>query len=376
MTKNANQKIWPFTGSPRASYESDNLDGGGGQPPSDGYEVSKVLDSFEYASIPVNYQDPLWNQYTGDPTDGPDPGTESINTTAGLYGNNALEIEITSTPANVYMQFYPALSSTEIAFAREFVTGYQLDTYNRLRFWAKLPDGLTRSGGGITNLHFGTYYRASNGDRSGFESGGNHYYHYHDVESSNGAWHQFIIDWHPSHIRGQNGNTEHGEKQYPSSEAGFNYFDLLTRFYFDAEGSVASAGDKFLFDGFEFYHEPNTENVAQIYSLNAVFDPTTNKISVNWNRNKDENSINHEVRYAFTSFHDNGGWTHGNAAPSGTVVPPSTGGYNQMYYDTTAIDVTGEDAIYIAIKPTNSALFRQIRVPLTSAGYPAIGGNN
>lgn len=339
-----------------------------------GYSESIVLDSFEYASIPVNYESPQWSQYTGDPTDGPDPGTEGINTTDGLYGSNALEITISSVPANVYMQHYTAVSSVEINYTRDFLPDWKLDTYNRLRFWIKMPLGIAPSGSGNINAHFGTYYRASTGNRNNAESGGNHFYHYFNLDSCNGAWQQVIVDCHPSHIRGQNGNTEHGPRPYPSSEVGYNYFDLLTRFYWDMEGSVANANDKFLFDGFEFYEEPHTENIDQIYSLSGCYDPIANKFRISWNRDKNENSTTHQVRYALTSFHENGGWTHGSSAPNGTVTPPGFGGYNNMAYETTSLDVSTLDAIYFAIKPSNSASFRQIRIPITAAGYPAIGG--
>ena len=342
------------------------------------FAVNNILDTFEYETIPSTNVDGTtpentleWNQYESDNTAGPDPGSESIDVGGGIFGSNALKIRVDS--GNLYMQHYSAVSNTRWAWLREFAKStYELDTYNRLRFWLKMPSGaLSRSSNGSANLHFGTYVRSTTGSQSTQNAGGNHWYHYQDVDAT-GEWHQFIIDWHPNHSVGSNGATEQGERQYPTSEAGHNYFDALTRVYVDiTSGSVTNAD--FYFDGSEFYYDPNPENVAQIYSLNGVYVPSTNEINVGWMREKTDNAVVFDIRYAFTSFHANGGWTHGTAAPSGTAAAKDIGGYNGIEYVNRTINVSGYDAIYIAIKPQGSELFREIRIPVTENGYPVIG---
>src|SRR5262249_29497958 len=112
------------------------------------------------------------------------------------------------------------------------------------------------------------------------------------------------------------------------------------------------------------------ENLDQIYSLNGVYIPSSNKVHVGWNRNKNENSVKHEVRYSFDDVF-RVGWANAIAAPGGLITPPGFGGYNLMSWETTAINVTGKKVIYIAIKPQNSSLFRQIAIPLASTAGSA-----
>ena len=82
-----------------------------------------------------------------------------------------------------------------------------------------------------------------------------------------------------------------------------------------------------------------------------------------WERFKDDNTINHEVRYSFSDIHQIG-WDAATPAPNGTITPPGWQGYNGMFYDTTALPLAGHSVVYIAIKPQNSNLFTQIAVRL------------
>ncbi|VAW68278.1 hypothetical protein MNBD_GAMMA09-3535 [hydrothermal vent metagenome] len=310
----------------------------------------------------------LFNQYEGDPTQGPDIGSETVTNEDSLSGNYSLKITIDSgdiTSGSIYTQFYPKVSSLVWEnMSTQIETGtWTKDKYNRMRFWMKLPPGMAFAPPGQTNLHFGTYVRASNGDKSSAESGGNHFYHYFNVEST-GVWHQFIIDTHPTHARGNSGGTEEGNREYPTGEAGYNYFDALTRFYVDARNGLPNYPAYYYLDKFEFYEETNLENIDQIYSLNAVYEPNKNKLTVGWNRDKNENSVKHEVKYSFTDIHSTG-WDAATSAPNGIITPPGWQGYNRMRWSTSSIDLTGKVSIYIGIKPENSSLFRQIKIPVT-----------
>ncbi len=341
----------------------------------------KVLDDFEYDDLRISNPTGetiknrlLWSQYEGDPTEGPDPGSVRIDPTDSVDGSRSLAVDVTG--GNVYLQFYTKVNSTTWEWARHFVRdgNWSFDTYNRLRFWVKLPDGISRKSGGQSNTRFGTYYRATTGRMDSAESGGNHYYHYYNLEST-GVWHQVIVDWHPNNIRGQSGGTDWGEKQYPTGEQGYNYFDLLTRFYFEINGGLSSYPAVFRFDGFEFYTEPNDENLEQVYALNGAFNNNTGTLYLGWMRHKDENNVDHEVRYAFSNIHELG-WSNATPAPSGIVSPDGWGGYNAMDYTTNQINVGSNDFLYVAIKPQNSNRFRQITIPIdlsTSSGLPNPG---
>jgi hypothetical protein len=118
-----------------------------------------------------------------------------------------------------------------------------------------------------------------------------------------------------------------------------------------------------LLDEFEFYQEPHPENDQQIYSLTGTYVAATNRIIVSWNRNKNDNTINHEIRYAFSSLHEIG-WNAATPAPNGLARPLGDGGYNNMIYESTGLPLAGRSLVYIAIKPQNSSVFSQIAIPL------------
>jgi hypothetical protein len=118
-------------------------------------------------------------------------------------------------------------------------------------------------------------------------------------------------------------------------------------------------------DGFELYQETNPENIDQVRSIHAVYVPNTNEVRVGWGRRKDQETVKHDVRYAFSDIYSTG-WAAATPAPGRTIIPPDTGGYNGMSWSTTSLNLSGKTTLYVAIKPQNSSQFRQIAIPLTS----------
>lgn len=327
-----------------------------------------LLDDFEAGIRQVNpgETDPafrdLFNLYPGEGG----IGVASITTETSFDGNNSLKLRYTAGTLNFQLYTYQN-SIWGWQWMRKFVqpsANWKMDTFNRMRFWIKVPSGINKNSGGRSNMELGTYIRKSNGDVSSAESDNNHYYHKYNLFNT-GEWHQVIVDMHPNHKRGGSGSTEWGNLTYPTGETGFNYFDAMTRFYlqfpYTAPGSYPA---NYYVDGFSLYRETRPENVDQVYSLNGVFVPSSNKIMVGWQRNKNENSVKHEVRYAFADIH-NSGWGAATPAPGGIVTPLGDTGYNGMDYETTGINVSGKSTVYIAIKPENSNLFRQIAIPIS-----------
>jgi len=142
-----------------------------------------------------------------------------------------------------------------------------------------------------------------------------------------------------------------------------NFFDTVTHFEMLSRGMVGAHSATFYFDGFELYREDHPENLAQVYGLNGVYVPSRNELFVAWRRHEEEEEIPHEVRYAFAAIHESG-WDMATPAPEGVVQTEGHGGANGMEWATTRLDLRGREKIYIAIKPQNSELFRQISIPL------------
>lgn len=151
---------------------------------------------------------------------------------------------------------------------------------DRMSFYIKLegtntrgPEGTQHSVG--TNFHVGTYlcwYTGqpvySTGDGCPREGPGNqHYYHY--LALNPGAWLHVELDDHPNHHRGDRGNRYH--ENNPVKEHGKNYFEQLSRFYFEIKGNQ-DKNTEFLVDELSFYstsksHEPkqNDESITSLW---------------------------------------------------------------------------------------------------------------
>src|SRR5690606_27365218 len=150
---------------------------------------------------------------------------------------------------------------------------------------------------GRLNFIFGTYTRSTTTGRNTAESSNGHWYHQYNIPIT-GERHQVIDDWHPHHQRGESGNAEQGIQQYPTNGPGYNYFDLLTRVYFEVGSPTAPGPYQIMVDDVELYYEPNDENVEEIYAVNGTYKPSENRLLIGWSRLKTANGSVNEVRYA------------------------------------------------------------------------------
>jgi len=346
---------------------------------------SLFIDDFEYNEIPVvrpskdvsDYTRYLWGHMPNDIYGNYRPGRAFVTSDQAHDGTNSMAGEIDDN-MNTFIQYYPYDEDKfEWRYLREQIahqTGednWQLDTYNRLKFWVKIDPKQITPDDKTTNFHVGTYIRSTSGDRKSAEDQNKHYYHYYNLEAT-GEWHQVIVDFHPNHQRSANGGVEQGVLEYPTGESGMNYFDLMTRFYVKFVSGLSSYPGTHYFDGFELYHDPNPENIDQVYSLSGVYVPNTGQIIVAWKRRKEENDVAHEVRYSYNSIHVTG-WENAKTLSNSTVMPKGIYGYNGMKFKTTTDlleDFNKPASVFIGIKPTNSSSFREIEIPLGSIIRP------
>ncbi len=319
-----------------------------------------VLADFE-AGIPRNKAgDPFISQYEGEGG----KAEVSLARGAGVQGGNCVRFKVTQ--GTLYAQFNAHNSDGTRGFAREYAAGsgkWKFDDYNRMRFWIRCPKaGSTLDTAGKASIQFGTYCkRVTGSDPRSDEAGGGHWYHFLNLPDS-GVWTQVIINPHPNHFRGANGNDEAKNQPHPTGEAGYNYFDALTRFYINETSAAASAERPLVYDldDFEFYRESRPENDEQIYSLAGTFVPADSLFILTWSRDKNQNGIKHEVRYSDRDIHEIG-WESAHRAAGGMVSPPGWQGYNGMFWKGKVKSAAGK--VYFAIKPEGAKLFSQIAVP-------------
>lgn len=331
------------------------------------YDATTVPKNLEGIGYPTAYQ----SSSEGGPL------TISLDIAKKIGGAGSLKLRLLSGS-----QFYPQWNPWDGVsrdFARRYSenpAGWQFNTYNRFRFWFFVPTtGGAEQYDGQTNFYVGTYVkRVTNADRSSDEAGGGHYYHSFNVLRN--QWSMCTFNSHPGHERGDNGGVDSGNRLYPTAPPWgsgdpantYNYFDTLTRFYIQESRASNTFPRDYWLDELEFYQETWPENDDQVYSICVSYTAASNRFFLTWNRLKDENSVKHEVRYAFSDIHALG-WNNATPAPSGTITPPGWQGYNSMVYNTTGINVSGKSQIYLAIKPQNSSTFSQVAFPLT--GNPA-----
>lgn len=349
---------------------------------------SLIISDFEDATMPTGFNDgsqdyPLW-YYDNNLVPIIPNGSTALVTDDSLFGSKSLRIRAEGDGTNAYAfqsLFYNNFGvggSNDWRYLRETAGYTDLLKYNRIRFWMKPPADHVNRPDGWNNLHFGTYLRTTTTPTTQNESDNGHYYHYFNAGHS-GGWQQFIIDPHPHHQR--NNNTEHGVKEDGFFETGYNYFDSMTWFYWESQFQINQTAD-WLIDRIELLEVTEDEDLYNVYAMNAYkSEINTDEIVVRWSRARPEHSTTYDVKYSFSSFYENGGWTHGTAAPGGTGITsinPGAGneGFTACLWSTDAIDLTGQDVIYIAIKhETETTRFRQIAIPLTPAGYTIVGGS-
>lgn len=301
----------------------------------------------------------LWGQYTSGAGGN---GFASIDTEDAQSGSQCLKIELYSE--QFYAQFLPHVPNG-VANMHEYVQPpdkWRTDYFNRMQFWIKVPPGQTPRDKGKASANLGTYCRKSDGNRRDQEDGGGHWYHNFNLEDVGPHWYQLLLDTHPNHRRGANGQTEHGDQEYVTGEPGvWNYFDALTRFYLNVD-RTNPIPSTWRLDNFRLYRETADEEIDKVYSLNGIHIADEQRTIVKWMRHKNENYVNHEVCYSHEDIHEHG-WDSAIPAPGGLCKPLGWQGYNGMEYETTEIVPQCEN-LYIGIKPENSNRFRQIILPV------------
>lgn len=328
-----------------------------------------VFQNFDGPNYPKNKEGV---QYPAQYSSGSEGGSQTLtlDSSKKVAGSSSLKVKLNSG-YELYIQWNP-WDGVSRDFARTYASdaaAWKYNTYNRFKFWFWVPTSATpESREGKQNFYLGTYVkRVTNFSRNSDEEGGGHFYHPFNV--LRGSWNMCVLNAHPGHERGQNGDVDSGTVLYPTSgdpSRTYNYFDALTRFYIQENSRMSTFPREYWIDEMSFYQESRPENDDQVYSICASANRENNRLFLSWNRPKSQNDVRHEVRYAFSDIHTLG-WNNATPAPSGTVTPPGWAGYNGMVYETSGINMSGQNTLYLAIKPQNSSTFSQIAVPLTGA---------
>ena len=231
----------------------------------------QIIDDFENSDIKTNHGLQVWSQYEGDPNHvpgHPDRGVASITTDDSFEGDRSMKVDLEN--GNLYLQFYTH-NGSNWNYMHELLSSWQFNTYDRVKVWIKVPSGIPMPTNGTHNMAVGTYCREWGADRQSAETNCGHYYHYFKIMLTD-VWYQMIIDTHPTHMRGSHGGIDQDNREFPTGNQSYNYFDLMTRFYFDFNGMVGDGSQypvQYYVDSIEAYSADPEENIDQIYSLSG-----------------------------------------------------------------------------------------------------------
>ena len=310
----------------------------------------------------------LWVQYTGEG----DNGSVSISAAAEYplapAGSNGLRDNVTSAPrGGMYLEFHNNNGGGWDYARTKILSGgpWVLNTANHMRFRARMASTIPSAYDFTHNIELGTYVRSTGSDPT---QQGDHYYHFYNLPYHNGCWYTVTMDWHPQHQVGANSNTEWGELQFPVGGATNNYFDSMTRFYFDTTWEGAGGIGNYDFDDFVFYREPSAlENRNDQSNVAGCYDPVAGRTFVSWERRKDVANQQFEVKYAFSSIYASG-WNAATTAPVSPVTSGPDAVYAGVLYNTTSINVGVNASLFVAMRPVGATTFRQIEIPLAAGG--------
>jgi hypothetical protein len=319
-----------------------------------------VLDNFEGGMRTIGGHN-LWDVYSGE------GGNGTTTAVAGAAHDGSLGLQESLTAGHLYMHFFPNDGANWL-FAHQLITSgtWVTNKFNRMSFWVWHPSTMPADTGNGHNIELGTYVRCQYCDAATQNAGGDHYYHYYNVLP--GVWSYVIVDNHAQHAVG-GGSTDPGVLNSPtSSGSSWNYFDALTRWYWNAPYIAPSTHPApFYWDTVQFYVDNNVnEDVAHIASLEASYNPATNKLHVGFTRNASQDSTTdttYTARYAFSDI-----WQLGfaNATSMGSVGADGQQDYVNKKIEAT-INLAGHNVVYIAVQKQGRTDFRQIALPLSSS---------
>ncbi|MEZ4225717.1 MAG: hypothetical protein R3B13_32495 [Polyangiaceae bacterium] len=272
--------------------------------------------------------------------------------------NSTLTLDVAGAP----QIYFRSVDNLGWYFIRKLVeSGTWSDSgFNRLRFRVKQAQGMSISTSGGHNIEWASFLHVgskTDGPWSGSDDNNWHFYHFLDIPSD-GLWYHVIIDTYPDHQRGEPGADEQGDQEFPSGGNQYNYFSMMTSFYYDLP--YASASGQVQFREFSLFYEDNaTVPLAQVRSLNGAYDPATHTVKLGWGRRKDQSGHGYSVAWSYspiTSF--------GSATLAGSLKSPNTDAYNGVHYTFSEADFANHPRVWVAIQPEGATTFRQIAIDL------------
>ena len=299
--------------------------------------ASATLEDFKSARN-NGEETPLWSPYLGE-----DPEQ------TGKLEDGQYQLKVGKSPNEPYLHFLPRSQGYLFpkGYAQHYLTqGKWNPDFNRLTFWAKPSVSVAGREDGGGTLQVGTYIRPHDASDAAWQ--GRHFYHVFDVSFHAGQWHYFVLNRTPQHEVGGDSS-----KNWPENPVApqVNYFDGLTRFYFDTQARGCS-DSTWLFADFTFSLVDN-EPDDLVASVAAVY--TGKCYQVSWAGPKNIAQA-YDVAYSTSSMKKAG---FKRATFGGTVSNPGNAYQGTVWLSPLMAEAK---ALYVAIRPRGSVEFTEVMI--------------
>jgi hypothetical protein len=297
-----------------------------------------------------NFSAPRANSGTGENLietyNGEDPG-QTYTISGGV-------LQVTGSPsAGIYWHFLPYPYTGTKGFAKGWIQSGTWDAgVNRLKFSFSCDRNISKTSSGYGVFQVGTYVKKDDGNPS---NQGAHYYHLVDPNVYNGKVVYVDINRTPQHQVGTSTSTNWPEN--PSAPT-VNYFDGLTRWYFDTQdGNWSGASCQFRPVTFEkILGEPDQQVSSMTYQY------TGTRYEVTWSGPKNS-TLKFDIAYSGASMKSTG-FSSGTTA--GTVSATGNDYTNVIWASPNMQEASA--GLYVAIRPQGQAAFTEVYIPNSSGG--------
>jgi hypothetical protein len=290
---------------------------------------------------------PIWQPYTGSWSSG--PGQKGSIQPGGIYR------DVVPSGQAPYFHFIPYPYNTLAGFAKgRLRSGTWSASTNRMTFWMRVTGGsgtVPNNGSGRHAAELGTYTKAADGNLS---NQGDHYYHFLYANWYPDRWMLVTLNRVPQHMVGQASGTNWPEN--PTKSRGWDYFDGLTRFYFEAIYPDTSKWGGRSYDFADFQFATVTGEPDQLVaSVTATY--TGSRYELSWQGPKNK-AQQYTVYYGPASMH-----ARGLGAGTKSTTAATTGNDYSGVMWTSPTMAQPREGMYFAILPAGQAAFTEIYLP-------------
>jgi len=304
-----------------------------------------VLEDFSTLRLNGN-GDPLWSPYTGE-----DPNQTGSCCAGGFY-----QVVVGASPSGIYFNFVPHPYNVTGGYASEQIKSGSWDIQaNRLQFWFYSSISVSRRSDGGSLLEIGTYIRDHASVEPNYQ--GAHYYHILDPNFYASRWHRVILNRQPQHKVGEAAATNWPlDPEFPpNGDQNVHYFDGLTRWYFDTQGTTGQfANSTWRFTAVTFDKIAN-EDDDEISSIVGVYTGTAYEVT--W-ASKKNTARTFDIRHRSTTMKPS---SFSSGTDGGSVSNPNSD-YTGCIWTSPAM--AQSSTYFVAIQKQGSSNFTEVEIPV------------